>query len=74
MSKKEIEERIEEILGTFVMMNDIIEKGKIWHVKKDEIEMRRHLNDCEYSLRSLRFDLVNYHTITDGLPEMEHPK
>ena len=74
MKKKEIEERIEEILGTFVMMNDLIEKGKIWHVKNDETEMRRHLDDCEYLLRMLRFDLVNYHTITNILPEMEHPK
>ena len=74
MNKKDIEERIEEILGTFVMMNDLIEKGEIWHIKKDEIEMRIYLNDCEYLLRSLRFDLVNYHIITDGLPGMEHQK
>ena len=74
MSKKEIEERIEEILGTFVMMNDLIEKGKIWHAKDDETEMRRHLDDCEYLLRRLRLEMVNYHTITNILPEMEHPK
>ena len=74
MSKKEIEENGEKMLGKFVMMNDLIEKGKIWQVKDDEIEMKRLIIDCEYSLRRLRFDLANYHTITDGLPEMEHPK
>ena len=74
MSKKEIEENGEKMLGKFVMMNDLIEKGKIWQVKDDEIEMKRLIIDCEYSFRRFMFDLVNYHTITDGLPEMQHQK
>ena len=59
MNKKETEESGEKILGKFSMMNDLIEKGKIWHVKDDEIEMKRLIIDCEGSLRLLLFDLVN---------------
>ena len=59
MNKKEIEERGEKILGKFTMTNDLMEKGKIWHVKEDEVKMNRILIDCECSLRLLLFDLVN---------------
>ena len=58
MKKRDIREIGEKILGKFVMMNDLIEKGKIWHEKNDEIEMRRCLMDCECEFRRFILDLV----------------
>ncbi|VUT24458.1 MAG: hypothetical protein MASP_00509 [Candidatus Methanolliviera sp. GoM_asphalt] len=69
MKKRNIREIGEKILGKFAMMNDLIEKGKIWHVKADEIEMKRLINDCEDSFRRFIFDLMNYHNLTDETSE-----
>ena len=59
MKKRDLIESGEKILGKFAMMNDLIERGKIWQRNDDEIELKRLIIECDGSLRILLINLVN---------------
>ena len=61
MKKRDIREIGEKILGKFSMMNDLIERGKIWRTNECEIELKKLLIECDGSLRILLLDLLNEH-------------
>ena len=67
MKKRNIREIGEKILGKFAMMNDLIEKGKIWRTKECEIEIKKLLIECDSSLRILLLDLLNEHKEMDDV-------